>query len=132
MISFGRMVILVKGYEDALSFYVEKLGLELSTDVEAGERRFIHLTFPRQKDAGVWLLKAETERDLAAVGRQAGDQPIGVLYTDSFYDEFDRLQGMGVRFLEQPVEAEGAISAHFSDLYGNKLVLVQVGNAEPV
>ncbi|GHC35791.1 VOC family protein [Aidingimonas halophila] len=129
MVSFGRMVILVEDYEDALNFYVEKLGLELSTDVEAGERRFIHLTFPSRKDVGVWLLKAETERDVAAVGQQTGDQPIGVLYTDSFYDEFDRLQEAGVRFLEKPITVEGAISAHFSDLYGNKLVLVQVLNA---
>lgn len=126
MITFGRMVILVNDYEDALKFYVEKLGLHLSTDFEAGERRFVHLTFPSQKDAGVWLLKAETERDRAAMGQQGGDQPIGVLYTDSFYNEFDRLQQAGVEFLEQPVKADGAVSAHFSDLYGNKLVLVQI------
>ncbi|SNY96306.1 VOC family protein [Halomonas sp. hl-4] len=129
MISFGRVVILVKDYEDALSFYVDKLGLELSTDVEAGERRFVHVTFPNQQDAGLWLLKAETERDVAAVGQQAGDQPIGVLYSDSFYDEFARLQAAGVRFSEEPVTAEGTISVHFSDLYGNKLVLVQIENA---
>lgn len=129
MITFGRMVILVNDYKDALEFYVEKLGLDISMDFEAGDRRFVHLGFPRQKDAGLWLLKAETERDAVAVGQQAGDQPIGVLYTDRFYDEFDRLQQAGVRFLEQPVKSDGAISAHFSDLYGNKFVLVQVENA---
>lgn len=129
MITFGRMVILVQDYEGALKFYVEKLGLDISTDLEAGERRFVHLSFPRQKDAGLWLLKAETERDAAAIGQQAGDQPIGVLYTDSFYDEFNRLKEAGVRFLEQPIKSDGAISAHFSDLYGNKLVLVQLENA---
>lgn len=129
MITFGRIVILVYDYEEALEFYVEKLGLVLSTDFEAGERRFVHLCFPSQKDAGVWLLKAETEKDAAVVGQQAGDQPIGVLYTDNFYNEFDRLQGSGVQFLEQPIEADGAISAHFADLYGNKFVLVQVENA---
>lgn len=126
MVSFGRMVILVENYEDALGFYVEKLGLELSTDIEAGERRFVHLTFPGQENAGVWLLKAETERDMAAVGQQAGDQPVGVLYTDDFHVEFDRLQRVGVQFLEEPVTAGNTISAHFADLYGNRLVLVQV------
>lgn len=123
------MVILVNDYEDALVFYAEKLGLEILTDFQAGERRFVHLGFPSQQDAGLWLLKVETERDAAAVGHQAGDQPIGVLYTDSCHDEFDRLKLAGVRFLEQPVKSDGAIFAHFLDLYGNKLVLVQIENA---
>lgn len=126
MITFGRMVVLVKDYTEAMAFYVDKLGLELAVDIDAGERRFVHLTFPGQDSAGLWLLKAETEKDAAAVGQQAGDQPIGVIYTDSFHDEFDRLQKADVEFLEQPVEAEGSISAHFLDLYGNKLILVQL------
>lgn len=129
MITFGTMVILVKDYEDALDFYAGKLGLDVEVDIYAGERRFVHLTFPGQESAGFWLLKAETERDLATVGRQAGDQPFGVIYTDDFDAEYERLQEAGIEFLERPVNGEGAISVHFSDLYGNQLVLVQVTNA---
>lgn len=129
MIAFGRMVILIRNYEDAIHFYSGKLGLTVTTDIDAGDRRFVHVTFPGQEDAGFWLLKAETEEDLAAVGRQAGDQPYGVIYTDKFYDEYNRLQGAGIEFLEQPVEGDGSISAHFRDLYGNKFVLVQVTHA---
>ena len=126
MLSFGRIVILIKDYEAALDFYVEKLGMNLAVDIGAGERRFVHLTFPNQGDAGVWLLKAETEKDKEAIGQQAGDQPIGVIYTDSFEEEFNRLKQVGVEFLERSKRADSSVFAHFSDLYGNKFVLVQV------
>lgn len=126
MLTFGRMVVLVDDYEKALEFYVHKLGLVHSVDMDAGERRFVHLTFPEQPNAGIWLLKIETENDKAALGQQAGDQPIAVVYTDSFEDEYARLVKAGVRFLEEPVTSETGIFAHFVDLYGNKLILVQL------
>lgn len=126
MLSFGRVVILVQSYEEALNFYVEKLGLNLAVDIDAGERRFVHLTFPNQEDAGVWLLKAETEKDKKVIGQQAGDQPVGVMYTSNFEGEFNRLKRAEVEFLEEPKKVDGAVFAHFSDLYGNKFVLVQV------
>lgn len=126
MLSFGRTVILVDNYERALKFYVDKLGLTLATDIDAGERRFVHLTFPDQPNAGLWLLQAETEKDREAIGQQAGDQPIVVIYTDNFDREFERLKNASVEFLGEPLTADGAVSAHFSDLYGNKFVLVQV------
>lgn len=126
MITLGRMVILVKEYKEALDFYVGKIGCDIAADIDAGTRRFVHLTFPSQPGVGIWLLKAETEADIARIGRQTGDQPCGVLYTENIHSVYETLTGSGVDFLEAPVERDGAISAHFSDLYGNKFVLVQL------
>ncbi len=126
MIRFGRLVVLVREYEEALEFYVGKLGLRVATDIDAGPRRYVHLALPDQDHVGLWLLKAETEADAASVGRQTGDQPCCVLYTDDFYPEFRRLEGAGVVFTEPPAERDGSVFAHFSDLYGNRFVLAQV------
>ena len=126
MITFGRMVVLVDDYEQASAFYVGTLGLTVAADLVAGERRYLHLTFPGQEPVGLWLMKAETEADVASIGRQAGDQPCGVLYTEDIHAEHRRLAEAGVAFSGPPVAAEGSIHAHFSDPFGNVFVLVQI------
>lgn len=129
MIRFGRLVVLVREYEPAIDFYVGTLGLRVAVDVEAGPRRYVHLVVPNQDSVGIWLLKAETEADAAAVGSQAGDQPLAVFYTDDFDLEFRRLEAAGVAFVEPPAERDGSVFAHFADPYGNRFVLVQVRKA---
>jgi predicted enzyme related to lactoylglutathione lyase len=126
VIRFGRLVVLVREYEPAIDFYVGALGLQVATDIEAGARRYVHLAVPDQDPVGVWLLKAETEADVAAVGRQAGDEPLGVFYTDDIGSAFQRLDAAGVVFEGPPTEGDGAWFAHFGDLYGNRFVLVQL------
>jgi predicted enzyme related to lactoylglutathione lyase len=84
---------------------------------------------PNQEPVGIWLLKAETEADATAIGRQAGDQPLGVFYTEDFDAEFRRLEAADVAFTEPPAERDGSVFAHFADLYGNRFVLVQVSRA---
>jgi predicted enzyme related to lactoylglutathione lyase len=126
MITFARMVVLVDDYDEASAFYVGKLGLTVAADIDAGERRYLHLTFPGQEPVGFGLMKAETEAEAASIGGQTGDQPCGVLYTEAVHAEHRRLAEAGVAFSGPPVEAEGSIHARFSDPFGNAFVLVQI------
>jgi catechol 2,3-dioxygenase-like lactoylglutathione lyase family enzyme len=126
MQELGRFVVLVKAYEEALDFYCAKLGFEKFVDIDAGARRFVHLRLPTQAGFGIWLVQAETEADLAAIGRQAGSQPIAVIYTSDCAGDVARLAANGVTLTRALSQEAGAKVAHFADLYGNEFVLVEL------
>ena len=122
----GRMILLVKDYEEALSFYVGKLGFEKIYDETIPDGpRYVHVGVPGQEDVGLWMLKAGTgEKSL--VGRQAGDEPLFVLYADDCKKTYETLRERGVDFLYEPQDSEGDIHVHFKDIYGNQIVMVEL------
>ena len=122
----GRMILLVKDYEEALSFYVGKLGFQKIYDETVSDGpRYVHVGLPGQEDIGLWMLKAGTgEKSL--VGRQAGDEPLFVLYTDDCKKTYETLHERGVEFLYELEEAEGDVHVHFKDLYGNQIIMVEL------
>jgi len=122
----GRMILLVKDYEEALSFYVGKLGFEKMYDeTVSDELRYVHVGVPGQEDVGLWMLKAGTgEKSL--VGRQAGDEPLFVFYTDDCKKTYETLLQRDVKFLYEPEDSEGDVHVHFKDLYGNQIVMVEL------
>jgi catechol 2,3-dioxygenase-like lactoylglutathione lyase family enzyme len=122
----GRMILLVKDYEEALGFYVDKLGFEKIYDETTPDGlRYVHVGLSGQEDVGLWMLKAATgEKSL--VGRQAGGEPLFVFYTDDCKKNYETLRERGVEFLYEPEDSEGDIHVHFKDLYGNQIVMVQL------
>ena len=95
-------------------------------DIDAGERRFVHIGLPGQPEMGIWLMKAETTEQIKKVGRQTEGQPCAVIYTDDLQSDYERLTGRGVRFTRQPKNDLEASYAHFPDLFGNEFVLVEL------
>jgi len=126
MHSLGRLVLLVNDYDTAISFYQDKLGMEVFVDMPVGQQRYVHLRLREQPSVGVWLLQAQTQAQRDRVGDQTGGQPVGVFYTDDLPRDHARFAAKGVRFTREPVREETATYAHFIDLYGNEFVLVQV------
>jgi catechol 2,3-dioxygenase-like lactoylglutathione lyase family enzyme len=123
----GRMILLVKDYDEALKFYVDKLGFEKIYDETVGNDglRYVHIGLPGQQEVALWMLKAAAgEKSL--VGRQAGNEPLFVLYTDDCKKTYAALHQRGVEFLYEPEDSEGDIHVHFKDLYGNQVVMVQL------
>ncbi|WP_444900271.1 VOC family protein [Microbulbifer sp. VAAC004] len=126
MNTIGRLVILVRDYEEAINFYRDKLGFEVFIDSEAPPLRFVHLRLPEQKDMGIWLLQASSNSQLDQVGRQTAGQPCAVIYTEDFDNEYKRLINNGVKFTKPRTSDSNAEFAHFEDLYGNEFILVQL------
>lgn len=122
----GRMVLLVKDYDEALAFYVGKLEFEkLYDDTVSETLRFVHIGLPGQESVGLWMLKAgQGERSL--VGRQAGSEPLFVFYTEDCRKAYETLRQRGVEFLYEPEENDGDIHVHFKDLYGNQIAMVEL------
>jgi len=126
MNSIGRLVILVRDYEEAIQFYRDKLGFEVFVDTEAPPLRFVHVRLPKQKDMGIWLLQASSETQKQNIGKQTAGQPCAVIYTDSFEGEYQRLIKNGIEFTKPRRSETNAEFAHFRDLYGNEFVLVEL------
>ncbi|AMX02470.1 VOC family protein [Microbulbifer thermotolerans] len=126
MKSIGRLVILVKDYDEAIEFYRDKLGFEVFVDINSEPHRFVHLRLPGQPDVGIWLLKASSEHQKSQVGQQTAGQPCAVLYTDNLQEDYRELSERGVIFNSKPKVESNAEYAHFLDLYGNEFVLVEL------
>ena len=126
-ISLGRLILLVKDYEEAFDFYSRVLNCHKIFDKTAENgQRFLHIGFGDTSDTGLWLLKAESDEQLRRVGNQTGGQPLLVLYTDHFEKSLEQLKREKVTIHKQPEEQDDFKFLHFLDLYGNEIVLVEM------
>ena len=116
----GCVCLVVRDYDEALAFYVGKLGFEVAEDAAMGEgRRWVTLAPRGSSGTRLLLAKAKNEQELAAVGYQAGGRVFLFLHTDDFARDHARMLGHGVKFREEPrLEAYGRVAV-FEDLYGN-------------
>ncbi len=127
MLRLGAVSLLVRDYDEAIAFYVRKLGFELSEDADlGGGKRWVRVT-PRGGDTSLLLAKAATDPQRARVGDQAGGRVWLFLETDDFARDHAAFCAAGVHFREAPrYEAYGKVAV-FEDLYGNGWDLIQSG-----
>lgn len=125
MSRLGAVSLLVRDYDEAIAFYVGKLGFDLSEDTDmGGGKRWVRVT-PKGGDASLLLAKATTQAQIAAVGRQAGDRVWLFLETDDFAGDHAAWTAAGVTFREAPRHEPYGTVAVFEDLYGNAWDLIQ-------
>ena len=118
--------LLVRDYDEAIDFYVRKLGFELREDADQGGGKRWVVVGPVGGDAGLLLAKPT---DGKGVGDQAAGRVFLFLHTDDFDADHARMSAAGVRFLETPRrEAYGAVAV-FEDLYGNRWDLIEPARA---
>lgn len=120
----SHVCIVVKDYDQALSWYMEKLGFEVRSDHSFGSNyRWITIGLPGQ-DVEIILHKVDkhsVDPRLHQVGQITG----WVLHTNHCNKETARLKEMGVKFSLDPEEAPWGTQAVFEDLYGNSLILLE-------
>ncbi|KRA71618.1 extradiol dioxygenase [Caulobacter sp. Root656] len=117
--------LLVRDYDEALAFYVGKMGFSLVEDSELGGGKRWVVVAPGAAGTRFLLAKAGDEPQKALVGGQGGGRVWLFLHTDAFEADHARLSAAGVRFLEEPRhEAYGSVAV-FEDLYGNRWDLLQ-------
>jgi len=117
--------LLVRDYDEAIAFYVGKLGFTLSADTDqGGGKRWVVVT-PSGGGAGLLLAKAANPEQAARIGDQTGGRVFLFLETDDFAGDHSRMLAAGVRFLEAPRhEAYGSVAV-FEDLYGGRWDLIE-------
>jgi catechol 2,3-dioxygenase-like lactoylglutathione lyase family enzyme len=121
--------LLVRDYDEAIAFFVGKLGFTLDQDTDlGGGKRWVRVT-PQGPGGGgqtsLLLARATTDEQRAAVGKQAGDRVWLFLETDDFARDHAAFTTAGVVFREAPRREPYGVVAVFEDLYGNAWDLIQ-------
>jgi catechol 2,3-dioxygenase-like lactoylglutathione lyase family enzyme len=122
----GHITLLVKDFDEAASFYVEKLGFRREQDTKFwGDMRWITVSPKDQPDLELTFVIADTENKLKALGKQAGDHVFMTLQTDDCKRDYEAMKSKGVKFHGEPTKQMWGIEVVFEDLYGNLFDLIQ-------
>ena len=124
--------IFVLDQDQALDFYVGKLGLEVATDADLGFMRWLTIRVPGEEDREVLLEKpgppsmdaaaAEQVRELLTKG--AGGLAF-ILTTDDCRKTHAELSGRGVEFTEEPTDRFYGTDCALRDPFGNQIRITQ-------
>ena len=129
MQTLGLVSLVVADYDEALAFYVGKLGFTLVEDsfVPEQNKRWVVIE-PPGGGGGAKLLLARgvNPEQVSRVGNQTGGRVFLFLYTDDFWRDFNAYKAMGIEFAREPSEAPYGTVAVFKDLYGTLWDLVQL------
>jgi catechol 2,3-dioxygenase-like lactoylglutathione lyase family enzyme len=128
--TLGLVSLVVRDYDEALAFYVGKLGFTLVEDslVPEQNKRWVVVEPPGAGGRGAKLLLARgsSPEQVSRIGDQTGGRVFLFLYTDDFWRDYRLYQSRGVEFAREPSEAPYGTVAVFKDLYGTLWDLVQL------
>jgi catechol 2,3-dioxygenase-like lactoylglutathione lyase family enzyme len=125
MARLGAVSLLVRDYDEALAFFVGKLGFEPIEDTDMGGGKRWVTVRPRGGETVLLLARASSPEQAARVGDQAGGRVWLFLNTDDFDRDHATFLAAGVRFREAPRQEPYGMVAVFEDLYGNAWDLIE-------
>ena len=123
--------IWVSDQDEALDFYVGKLGLEVHTDVQLEFMRWLTINVPGQPEREIVLMvpaPPALDPDTAAQLLELLSKGVGgmfILTTDDCRGTYDTLRARGVEFTDEPVERFYGIDVGLRDPFGNHLRITQ-------
>ena len=121
--------VLVDDQDKALAFYTDVLGFDKKHDIPLGEHRWVTVVSPDEPD-GVELL-LEPDAHPAAGPFKAALVADGIPFTsfgvDDVHAEYERLQGLGVRFTQEPTAMGPVTTAVLDDTCGNLIQIAATG-----
>ncbi len=125
--------IYVLDQDQALDFYVGKLGLEVNTDIDLGFMRWLTVNVPGEPNRAILLEKpgppalseetAAQVRDLLTKGAVGGHL---FFSCDDAYKTHAELREKGVEIAEEPVEQPYGTDFGLRDPFGNHIRIAQL------
>ncbi len=123
--------VYVRDQDEALSFYVDKLGFRVHTDVRNGDYRWLTVQHPEQPSfqlglfvPGPPVLDAATAQSVRAIVAKGAMPPL-VLSVDDCRAAHARMRERGVEFTQEPMDRYGTVDAGFRDPSGNGWKMIQ-------
>ena len=125
--SIGLIALVVREYDEALDFYVGRLGFSLVEDtyIPEQDKRWVVIEPPGSEKARLLLARAVNAEQSSRIGNQTGGRVFLFLYTDDFWRDYHAYKSKGVQFVRDPKEESYGTVAVFKELYGNLWDLVQ-------
>jgi len=123
--------VYVRDQDEALAFYVEKLGFRVHTDVRNGDYRWLTVQHPDQPSFQLGLFApgppvhdAATTQALRATVAKGAMPPL-VLAVDDCRAAYERMRASGVELTQEPMERYGTVDASFRDPSGNGWKMIE-------
>lgn len=125
--SIAHVAIVVRDYDEAIAFYVNKLNFELVEDTYQPDqdKRWVVVRPAGNGNTSLLLARASTPDQETFIGNQSGGRVFLFLRTDDFWRDFAALSSAGVEFTRAPKTESYGTVAVFRDLYGNLWDLIQ-------
>jgi len=132
----GVVGVYVRDQDEALQFYVDKLGFRVHTDVKNGNYRWLTVQHPDQPSFQLGLFApqapvldeatAQSVREIVAKGAM----PPLVLMVDDCRGAYHLMVAGGVEFTQEPIDRFGTVDAGFRDPSGNGWKMIQAGRSK--
>ena len=127
--------VFVTDQNEALEFYVGKLGLEVSADIDFGPMRWLTVRVPGRPGRDILLEKAAPPSVDAATAEQLreliakGGSGFAVGFTtDDCQATYRDLVAKGVEITQEPVDQAYGTDFGLRDPFGNHIRIVQLRN----
>ena len=124
--SLAHIALIVRDYDEAIAFFVGKVGFCLLEDRPEQDKRWVLVAPPGSTEdaSSILLARASNPEQEAFIGNQAGGRVFLFLKTDDFWRDYNAMLAKGVVFVRDPQQADYGAVAVFLDLYGNRWDLI--------
>ena len=119
--SIIHIALVVRDYDEAISFFCNKLHFALVEDSYQPEqdKRWVVVAPPGSKGTSILLARAASQEQESFIGKQTGGRVFLFLRTDDFWRDYDQMIAAGIKFVRVPKTESYGTVAVFEDLYGN-------------
>jgi catechol 2,3-dioxygenase-like lactoylglutathione lyase family enzyme len=125
--SLGLISLVVRDYDEALSFFVGRLGFILVEDTYVADqnKRWVVIKPNGSRGACLLLARASTVEQNSVIGNQTGGRVFLFLYTDNFWRDYEIYKEKGIEFVRPPEQQPHGTVAVFKDVAGNLWDLIE-------
>jgi len=129
-----HIALVVRDYDDAIAFYIEKLDFQLIEDTYQPEqdKRWVVVSPPGSTGTTLLLARASNPEQESLIGNQTGGRVFLFLNTDDFWRDYNGMLAKGIKYIRKPKEETYGMVAVFEDLYGNLWDLLQLNEDHPI
>ncbi|MGD8455253.1 MAG: VOC family protein [Anaerolineales bacterium] len=126
--SIVHVALVVRDYDDAITFFTKKLHFTLIEDTYQPEqdKRWVVVAPPDPRGTTLLLAKASNVEQEHFIGNQTGGRVFLFLNTDDFWRDYNEMLSLGINFIREPKEEAYGTVAVFEDLYGNLWDLLEL------
>ena len=130
-----QLGLYVRDQDEALAFYVGKLGFRVHTDVRNGDYRWLTVQSADQPSFQLGLFvpgppmhDEATAQALRAIVAKGAMPPL-VMQVDDCRASYEQFVAQGVEFTQEPIDRYGTVDAGFRDPSGNGWKMIQARTA---
>ena len=125
----GLTSVFVNDQARALEFYTKVLGFVKKTDISAGQYRWLTVVSPEEPN-GTQVVLEPNENPAARTFQESIFKqgiPLTMFFVSDIQKEYQRLKGLGVKFVMEPTRTPGSTIARLEDTVGNLIQITQLG-----